>query len=194
MRPILPAFAALVVLSGASHAADLGAAPPAFAPVRPAGILSELRLGGSAQDPWSNERGTANFNGELLLAKPTLTEDRFWSVFVPRPTLGGSFNLAGRTSYGYVGATWTVDVTERIFVEGFFGAAFHDGATGPRAFVPPRLNALGCSPLFREAAALGFRLSERWSVMATVEHMSNAGLCVENRGLTTVGAKIAYTF
>lgn len=163
-------------------------------PARPGGVLSELRLGGAAQDPWSNERGTANVNGEVLLAKPALVADRFWSVFVPRPTIGGSFNLAGRTRYGYVGATWTVDVTERVFVEGFFGAAVHDGATGPRAFTPPRFSALGCSPLFREAGAVGFRLDEHWSVMATVEHMSNAGLCVENRGLTNVGAKIAYTF
>lgn len=193
MRPIPPALA-LVALGLPCLAADFSAAPSAPAPVRPAGILSELRFGGSAQDPWSSERGTANVNGEVLLARPALAEDRFWSVFVPRPTLGGSFNLAGRTSYGYVGATWTVDVTERVFVEGFLGVAVHDGATGRRAFVPPRLNALGCSPLFREAAALGVRLSARWSVMATVEHASNAGLCVENRGLTTVGAKIAYTF
>lgn len=194
MRPI-PAALALTLLAPAAPAADLGPPPLSYAaPARPAGFLSELRLGGSAQDPWSNERGTASVNGEVLFARPVLTEDRFWSVFVPRPTLGGSFNLAGRTSYGYVGATWTVDVTDRVFVEAFFGAAFHDGATGPRAFIPPRLNALGCSPLFREAGAVGFRLSEHWSVMATIEHMSNAGLCVENRGLTNVGAKIAYTF
>jgi hypothetical protein len=36
----------------------------------------------------------------------------------------------------------------------------------------------------RIGAAVGFRLTERWSVMATIEHMSNAGLCIENRGLT----------
>jgi lipid A 3-O-deacylase len=30
--------------------------------------------------------------------------------------------------------------------------------------------------------------------MATIEHMSNAGLCPQNRGLTNVGARIGYTF
>jgi hypothetical protein len=35
----------------------------------------------------------------------------------------------GRTSYAYIGATWTVDITDRIFVEGFFGAAAHNGPT-----------------------------------------------------------------
>jgi hypothetical protein len=30
--------------------------------------------------------------------------------------------------------------------------------------------------------------------MATVEHMSNAGLCKQNRGLTNYGARIGYRF
>lgn len=189
--------AALVTLigAGAAHAADAPApVPPYVPPSRPVSIISEVRLGGAAQDPWSNERDTAAVNGELLIAKPVLALDPFWSYFVPRFTAGGSLNVSGRTSYAYLGATWTVDVTERIFVEGFFGAAFHNGATGPRAYVPPTFNSLGCSPLFREAGAVGYRLTEHWSVMATIEHMSNAGLCVENRGLTNVGGKIAYTF
>ena len=63
-----------------------------------------------------------------------------------------------------------------------------------------RAQALGATILpfdyapFREAAALGFRITEHWSVMATVEHMSNAGLCGENRGLTNFGGKLGYTF
>ncbi len=35
-----------------------------------------------------------------------------------------------------------------------------------------------------------FMLSERWDVMATVDHMSNADLCDANRGLTNVGIRI----
>jgi lipid A 3-O-deacylase len=31
-------------------------------------------------------------------------------------------------------------------------------------------------------------------VMATIEHLSNAGLCAQNRGLTNIGARIGYTF
>ena len=31
-------------------------------------------------------------------------------------------------------------------------------------------------------------------MMATVEHMSNAGLCAKNRGLTNFGARIGYRF
>jgi lipid A 3-O-deacylase len=194
----LPLSAVLAVaLATAAPAADLSAPVPVPAyrpPVQPLSIVSEFRIGGSAQDPWSNERGSGNVVAEVLLAKPPVTPDPFWMLFVPRPTVGGSYNTAGRTSYAYLGGTWTYDITQRFFVEAFFGASFHNGATGPTAYVPPAFNALGCSPLFREAASVGFRLTEHWSVLATIEHQSNAGLCPANRGLTNVGGKVAYTF
>lgn len=193
---------ALAASLSTARAADLGPAPPPLPyapPVKPFSIVSEVRIGGSVQDPGSAERDTANINGEVLFAKPLVSLDPFWQAFVPRPTVGGSYNFGGRTSYAYAGVTWTIEVfpqffNNRIFLDGFFGGAVHDGATGPKAFVPFGFNALGCSPLFREAAALGFRLTENWSIMATIEHMSNAGLCVENRGLTNYGGKIGYTF
>ena len=206
-RILVGALAASAVT--ASQAADLGAArPPAplpyAAPVQPYSIVSEVRIGGSVQDPGSAEGklpgfSTANVNGEILFAKPIISADPFWQAFVPRPTVGGSYNTGGRTSYAYLGATWTVDLfpetlNRRVFLEGFFGGAAHNGYTGPKEFTPYGFNQLGCSPLFREAAALGFRITEHWSVMATVEHMSNAGLCAYNRGLTNFGGKIGYTF
>ncbi|WP_298964532.1 acyloxyacyl hydrolase [uncultured Methylobacterium sp.] len=195
MRVLPLSLAAALLAAPAALAADYAAPVPEYRPpVQPLSIVSEFRIGGSAQDPGSNEKNTSNINAELVFAKPNLGLDRFWSYFVPRPTVGGSYNVDGRTSYAYIGATWTVDITDRIFVEGFFGAAAHNGYTGPKIDVPKTFNSLGCSPMFREAAAVGFRLTERWSVMATIEHMSNAGLCIENRGLTNYGGKISYTF
>ena len=38
-----------------------------------------------------------------------------------------------------------------------------------------------CTPLFRESGAVGVRLSANWSVMATLERLTNAGACSENR-------------
>jgi len=174
--------------------------PAAYAaPAQPLSIVSEVRIGGAVQDPGSAERDTNNINGEILFAKPLVSLDPFWQAFVPRPTVGGSYNFGGRTSYAYIGGTWSVDLFPKtlnniVFLEGFFGAGFHDGHTGPKSTTPFGFNSLGCNPLFREAAALGFRITERWSIMATVEHMSNAGLCVNNRGLTNFGGKIGYTF
>ena len=188
-------------------AADLGSAPRPVAynaPVQPLSIVSELRIGGSVQDPGSAEGklpgfSTENVNGEILFSRPVVSLDPFWQAFVPRATVGGSYNTGGRTSYAYLGATWTIDLfpqtlSNRVFLEGFFGGAAHNGYTGPKALAPYGFNSLGCSPLFREAAALGFRITEHWSIMATVEHMSNAGLCGENRGLTNFGGKLGYTF
>jgi hypothetical protein len=111
---------------------------------------------------------------------------------VPRPHIGGSLNFDDKTSFAYAGLTWTVDITPRFFIEGSFGGAIHNGSTG--RVVPVDRNALGCSPLFRESGSVGVRLSANWSVMATVEHLSNAGLCSQNRGLTNIGARLGYTF
>lgn len=188
-------LAALLGFAAPAGAADLFAREPVYSAPLPATTFgAEVRLGGSAQDPWSAERGTANVTGELLIARPFTPADPFWNPFIPRPTAGFSINTGRRTSFGYVGGTWTLDLTPRIFVDAFLGGTVHDGATGPRAFIPPGRNALGCPTMFREAAGIGYRITPQLSVMATIEHISNAGLCVENRGLTNVGAKIGYAF
>ena len=202
--------AALAVASATAHAGDLPyrkAPPPPMtyaAPVEPYSIVSEIRIGGSVQDPGSDEGkkpgfNKENINGEILFARPLIFEDPFWQALVARPTVGGSYNTGGRTSFAYLGLTWTVDLfpetfNRAVFLEGFFGGAAHNGYTGPKESAPYGFNSLGCSPMFRESAALGFRLSEHWSIMATVEHISNAGLCIENRGLTNYGGKVGYTF
>jgi lipid A 3-O-deacylase len=195
VRPILGSGLALALLGGGVGAADFGGPHRYVPPSQPMSFVSELRIGASAQDPWSPEKGSANITGEILFAKPFTTADLFTSYFVPRPHLGGSLNTRGDTSFGYAGLTWTVDITPRFFVEASFGGAVHNGNTQSNlAVIPADRNALGCSPLFRESGSVGYRLSQNWSVMATVEHLSNAGACNQNRGLTNVGARLGYTF
>ncbi len=158
-------------------------------------LFSEIRLGGSVHEMDGPESGSANLTGEILFAKPFTAADLFTSYFVPRPHVGASVNLRGDTSFAYAGLSWTYDLTSWLFVEGTFGGAVHNGNTDPlKARIPVNENALGCSPLFRESGSVGVRLSTNWSVMATIEHMSNAGLCAQNRGLTNVGARVGYTF
>jgi len=151
----------------------------------------ELRGGVFAHDPFSPEKGSADINAEFLARLP-FDASGTWSFLIPRVHVGAMLNTAGRTSHAYAGFSWTYDVTRQIFVEASFGGAIHNGYTGDL----PRYhhNSLGCSPLFRESASLGYRLTENWSVMATIEHLSNAGLCKQNRGLTNVGARIGYRF
>src|SRR5918994_550225 len=154
-RPILGSGLVLALLTSAVTAADFGYAPPS----QPMSFVSELRIGASAQDPWSPEKGSANITGEILFAKPFTTADLFTSYFIPRPHLGGSLNARGDTSFGYAGLTWTVDITQRVFVEASFGGALHNGNTQSNpALIPADRSALGCSPLFRESGSLGYRL------------------------------------
>lgn len=196
---VMPAVGlSLLVMAGSlsgGMASDLR--PDLFGPggqpaPRP-GLLSEFRLGLSAQDPWGPESDSANLTGEILFAKPFTTADLFTSYFIPRPHIGGSVNFSGNTSFAYAGLTWTIDITPRVFIEGSFGGAIHNGETSAYT-VPVGRAALGCSPLFRESGSIGVRLSANWSLLATVEHLSNAGLCDQNRGLTNIGARVGYSF
>ena len=190
-----------VVTATAALGADTrqaSAYPPASASLEPnRSFVSDLRFGLSAQDPWGNEgrNGSANLTGEILFAKPFTASDLFTSYFIPRPHLGGSLNTNDRTSFAYAGLTWTIDITPSIFIEGSLGGAVHNGDTHSNPVLVARDHqSLGCSPLFRESGSVGVRLSANWSVMATIEHLSNAGLCTQNRGLTNVGARVGYSF
>jgi lipid A 3-O-deacylase len=158
-------------------------------------FISEFRFGLSAQDPWGSEGrdGSANLTSEILFAKPFTASDLFTSYFIPRPHVGGSLNFDGMTSFAYAGLTWTVDVTPNVFVEGSLGGAVHSRKDRSGNALDQH-QTLGCSPLFRESGSVGVRLSANWSLMATVEHLSNAGSCSDNRGLTNIGARVGYSF
>jgi lipid A 3-O-deacylase len=192
-RMLAPAIAMLATGTGV-HAADL--TPPNTAPLPVLArssptFVSEVRFGASAQDPSGPESGSANLTGEILSVRPLTVADPILSLLIPRVHLGGSLNLDGRTSFGYAGLTWTLDVTPSVFMEASLGGAVHDGENNP---VERHRNALGCTVLFRESGSLGIRVTKDWSVIATVEHLSNAGLCSNNRGLTNVGVRVGYSF
>ncbi|WP_210485352.1 acyloxyacyl hydrolase [Microvirga antarctica] len=182
----------LLAVMGAAcaHAADWKKAETGTQP----SLLSEFRFGFSSQAPWGSQYrdGSANLTGEILFAKPFTASDLFTSYFIPRPHVGGSLNFDGETSFAYAGLSWTVDITPSLFVEGSLGGAFHDN--NKRPFASRTEQALGCSPLFREAGSVGVRLSANWSVMATVERLSASSSCSDSRGLTNVGARVGYSF
>ncbi len=145
-----------------------------------------------AHDPTSPESGSADAKVEVLLDPFQRVPQSPYGWLTPRLHLGVTGNFAGKTSLLYAGFTWTIDITRRVFVEGQFGGAVHNGATGAEPIIGR--NAMGCHVAFHESAALGYRFSQQWSVLLEIEHASNAGLCVQNRGLTNVGVKVAYTF
>lgn len=144
----------------------------------------ELRLGLAAHDPASREKGTVDATGVIITPR-----------FAPSPLLpmlaaGGSINLSGRTSHLHGGALWRWEFSEKLFGEIGAGGAFHTGKSTQSA----HRNAMGCAFAFRESFGLGYRMSSQWSLVASAEHLSNAGLCRRNRGMTNLGLSAGYSF
>lgn len=152
----------------------------------------EFRLGVYGHDPVSPEHGSIDVNGELLFDPFRADRSRLRGVLLPRLHAGVSVNTDGKTSQIYGGLTWTWNLTPRVFVEAGFGGAAHNGKTGVLPI--PGFNAMGCGWGFHEQGSLGYRLTDAWSVMVTVEHTSNSGICSHNRGMTNVGMRMGYSF
>lgn len=165
---------------------------PANAPPAPAW---EARLGAGLANPGSREGGLANIGADLLSPRILPPSDRIAAAFIPRFNLGSSLNLNG-TRYAYAGATWSFDISRDIFIEASLAAALNDGKTG--SVVPQNRLNLGCNTGTREAAAFGVRLSDRWSLVTTLEHFSAAG-CGDKaggsgNGPANISARLGYTF
>jgi lipid A 3-O-deacylase len=194
MKCLFPAIFLFGLASAAAGAADFSPFGALVAePPQGAKTPFEIRLGGFAHDPQSPESGSADFNTELLFGDliPS-SPDSMWKILMLRPHIGATVNFAGKTSNLYAGLTGTVYVYRGLFLEASFGGAANDGKAGE--FVPPGHNAMGCNVSFHENASIGYRLSESWSLMGTIEHFSNEGLCVRNRGLTNYGVRVGYAF
>ena len=132
-------------------------------------------------------------NVELLFDTPGMSDWLAWGVL--RPHLGATVNFAGLESMVYGGVSWTVPIAETpLFFEASFGGAVHNGSTGPYGTATYPARDLGCSLAFRQSASLGVMINDNASIMATVEHASNANLCQSNRGLTNMGIRFAYKF
>jgi len=155
---------------------------------RTPGLISELRGGALAHDLESNDNeGGWDVNAEALLHRlGPRTGDPLDILLSPRPHVGVQINTSGDTNLGYFGLTWDAWLTDTIFVEASFGGAVHDGPTDNSN------DSFGCTANFRESAAVGVAVSESWNLLAIVSHMSNAGLCDQNQGLTSAGVQLGY--
>jgi hypothetical protein len=152
--------------------------------------FDEIRIGTLAHQIENSpgEEGL-DLNLEILFKElPGGYQNRLLEYFLtPRPHIGASINLDGDTSQFYFGLTWEIKLTDKLFFETSFGGAAHDGPhheAGGSNF--------GCTFNFRESASLGYEISPHWNLMLTIDHMSNAGLCDHNRGLTNAGVRIGY--
>lgn len=155
------------------------------------GFVSEMRIGVMDHDSsmfhGSRETSDPDVNFEVRFASPDFLA---WA-FAPRPLIGGTLNTGNGTSFGYAGLGWTFDLTETFFIDLTFGGAVHDGETDR---VTAASKNYGCRAQFHESASIGYRFDKSNALMLSVEHMSNAGLCDDNEGLTNTGIRYAYTF
>ncbi|MBN9453129.1 MAG: acyloxyacyl hydrolase [Bosea sp.] len=193
---LLPLAVCLAIPAASAQTRSLSGSVSSYAPATEAPAPAwEARIGAGLANPGGRESGLPNLSADLLSPRIVPLSDRIAAAFIPRFNLGASVNLNG-TRYAYAGATWSFDVTRDIFVEASLAAALNDGKTGP--IVPENRLALGCNTGTREAAALGFRLSDRWSLVTTLEHFSTVG-CSDKTGSTgrgpaNIGARLGYTF
>jgi hypothetical protein len=154
-------------------------------------LLSELRLGVLDQsiDGADSETGVA-VNVEALLQPlpwssgyPAL--DR---VIRPRQHLGATVHAGGDTSLAYAGVSWTIPLNaDWLSAELSLGGAVHNGPLDVSGIA-----SYGCSWAFRESLSGAVDVTEKWRVLGTVEHMSNADFCDPNRGLTSAGVRLGY--
>ncbi|NIJ42439.1 lipid A 3-O-deacylase [Parvibaculum indicum] len=162
---------------------------PGTADASPLG--DEIRIGimdhDTILDRPRRETAAPDINVELLLASPTFLD---WA-FSPRPLIGATINTNGGTSLGYAGLGWNFDLGSNFFIDGSFGGALHNGETRNTS---TSSRAYGCKLLFHETLSLGYEIAPNHSLMATFEHMSNAGLCDKNDGMTDVGIRYGYRF
>ncbi|MGC6475865.1 MAG: acyloxyacyl hydrolase [Parvibaculales bacterium] len=150
--------------------------------------IDEWRLGLMAHDAEENDEEGVDINAEALIKLDIDSE----SLLIPRPLIGVSINTEGDTSQIYGGAAWNIDIGDDFFSEIMLGVVAHDGETSKTARTDDR--ELGCSVMFREAFSFGYRMDESRSVMATISHISNAGLCDENSGLTNAGLRYSIRY
>ena len=176
----------------ATLAADVASAEPGevvdLTPGRAFPAIDEVRIGAMepVDGPSKDKDGSPDINLEFLLGRfGPHYQNALWNHFLrPRLHFGGSISTNNGTNLAYAGLTWEVFLTRRLFVEASFGGAIHDGSD----------NDFGCSVNFRESASVGVMLSDRWDILATIDHMSNANLRDENRGLTMVGLRLGRKF
>ncbi len=156
-------------------------------------VLPEIRAGVMSHDVssstlWDPAR-IRDANVELLFSVQAL-DGAMLGEF--RPHVGMTVNTAGQESFGYAGLSYTLQLPVLpVFVEASLGAAVHGGplvaATTPQRF--------GCAALARVSGSVGIDLLPGASIMATVEHYSDGGLCgMASNGVTNVGVRLGIRF
>jgi lipid A 3-O-deacylase len=162
----------------------------------------EVRFGVYQHD--SGWIGTHKENGTdfalEVLSRPVTA---LWLIGTPRLVLGGALNTAGKTSQVYVAIDKQLDLFKQVFsredavfVEGTIGGVWHNGKlnVSNNPSLDAHWKSHGSRFLFRPGLAVGYRFNERWSLAASLNHISNANLAKPNQGMNDIGLLLGMRF
>lgn len=108
------------------------------------------------------------------------------------PFVGGTLAPGEEMDKLYAGLNWELS-GEVAFLRLGIGATVHNGEAENRATFGRRRQ-FGSSLLFHVPIEAGIRVTERLSVSAYFDHMSNAGTSTFNPGMDTIGARLGWRF
>ena len=152
-------------------------------------FISEIRVGALGHDQGftSHKEDGIDVNAEILFG------DTGWlgGEWTLRPNIGGNFNTDGYTNQGYFGMVVGHRLFGPFFIDAGAGGAYHDGKLDTP---DPERHSLGCHLLFHLQGDVGIEFGDTWSVMAHIDHISNADLCDRNEGLTDIGVRLGARF
>lgn len=163
-------------------------------------VVDEVRIGGhyhmvyftmlpQAMNEWYMDR-PEDISFDVLFTSPQI--DAFHWIGSPRPEVGVTINTKGEDHILHAGLTWQLPVFDTPFyLEGTFGAAAHSGYVDSG---PPGRRLYGCRVNFYERFGVGANLGESLTATLTYEHMSNAGLCGNNAGISNFGVRLGMKF
>lgn len=155
--------------------------------------LDEVRVGVMA-----NAGHGQSVNGDLqvlfapLPAIASPYDPRWAWLFSPRPLIGVSISLEGKTSQAYAGLAWTVPIYGPFFVELSAGGLVHDQNLNQN--YSDRPSPLTTRLLFRESIALGYQLDGNWRIMAFADHGSDGNLGYRNEAVNRFGVMVGNKF
>lgn len=149
------------------------------------GLLSEVRLGVLAHDPFINKEDGVDINASVYFHDLGWF-DGAWDI---RPSLGASVNTGGDTSLIYADLNVGGPIGRSMFAEIGAGVAAHDGETET---LDPNRKEFGSTVLFHLSASVGVMLTDGVSASLYIDHISNAGLAEHNEGLETAGLRLGF--
>jgi hypothetical protein len=126
--------------------------------------LDELRVGGAAS---INDRPTSGYLQLEALFSPlpsvTAYDPNLSWIFSPRPLIGASISLQGKTDQVFAGLAWNLPISGPFFAELSAGGLIHDQTLSQ---VYPDLPQLFTRFLFRESIAVGYEINPSWRLIA----------------------------